>query len=177
MSRPLPRSHGKRTLVTAAGYQGDVLPFVSVARELVAPATRWIWWSHRGFHAARANEASRQQRSCSCSAPLSGAVGGSGLRRTLATPTLATLSSHPQGLPPLLVIAGGAESLLSCAQQIASNANRDGVPATSGSIPRSARLDDPPEAPRHPAGNRRDQHLDHRAHRSSDVPARSESTY
>lgn len=52
-------------------------------------------------------------------------VGDADPRDPLVSPALADL----KGLPPLLVIAGGAESLLSCAQQIASNANRDGVPA------------------------------------------------
>jgi monoterpene epsilon-lactone hydrolase len=44
----------------------------------------------------------------------------------LVSPALADLT----GLPPLLVIAGGAASLLSCAEQIVENAKRDGVPAT-----------------------------------------------
>ncbi len=41
----------------------------------------------------------------------------------LVSPALADLT----GLPPLLVIAGGAESLLSCAEQIAANAETTGV--------------------------------------------------
>lgn len=41
----------------------------------------------------------------------------------LVSPALADLT----GLPPLLVIAGGAEALLSCAQTIASNAQTAGV--------------------------------------------------
>jgi acetyl esterase/lipase len=41
----------------------------------------------------------------------------------LVSPALADLT----GLPPLLVIAGGAESLLSCAERIAANARRAGV--------------------------------------------------
>lgn len=43
----------------------------------------------------------------------------------LVSPALADLT----GLPPLLIIAGGAESLLSCAERIAANARRDGVDA------------------------------------------------
>lgn len=43
----------------------------------------------------------------------------------LVSPALADLT----GLPPLLIIAGGAESLLSCAERIAANAHRDGVDA------------------------------------------------
>ena len=43
----------------------------------------------------------------------------------LVSPALADLT----GLPPLLIIAGGAESLLSCAERIASNARRVGVEA------------------------------------------------
>ena len=31
------------------------------------------------------------------------------------------------GLPPLLIIAGGAEALLSCAERIAGNARRAGI--------------------------------------------------
>ena len=41
----------------------------------------------------------------------------------LVSPALANFA----GLPPLLIIAGGAESLLSCAESIAANARRDGV--------------------------------------------------
>ena len=43
----------------------------------------------------------------------------------LVSPGLADLS----GLPPLLILAGSAESLLSCAEGIAANARRAGVPA------------------------------------------------
>jgi salicylate hydroxylase len=43
----------------------------------------------------------------------------------LVSPALADLT----GLPPLLIIAGGAESLLSCAERIHANARRDGVDA------------------------------------------------
>jgi salicylate hydroxylase len=43
----------------------------------------------------------------------------------LVSPALADLT----GLPPLLIIAGGAESLLSCAERIADNARRAGVDA------------------------------------------------
>ena len=43
----------------------------------------------------------------------------------LVSPALADLT----GLPPLLIIAGGAESLLSCAQQIADHTRRDHVDA------------------------------------------------
>ena len=46
-------------------------------------------------------------------------------RRPLVSPALADLTD----LPPLLIIAGGAESLLSCAERIAANARRDGVDA------------------------------------------------
>jgi acetyl esterase/lipase len=53
-------------------------------------------------------------------------VGDADPRDPLVSPALADLT----GLPPLLVIAGGAESLLSCAQQIARNAERDGVAVT-----------------------------------------------
>ncbi len=49
----------------------------------------------------------------------------------LVSPALADLS----GLPPLLIIAGGAESLLSCAQRIAANARRAGVPAQLNVFP------------------------------------------
>lgn len=42
----------------------------------------------------------------------------------LVSPALADLT----GLPPLLIVAGGAESLLSCAERIAANARRAGVP-------------------------------------------------
>ncbi|HMJ77784.1 MAG TPA: alpha/beta hydrolase fold domain-containing protein, partial [Iamia sp.] len=41
----------------------------------------------------------------------------------LVSPALADLTE----LPPLLILAGGAESLLSCAERIADNARRDGV--------------------------------------------------
>ncbi|HKY13931.1 MAG TPA: alpha/beta hydrolase [Microthrixaceae bacterium] len=41
----------------------------------------------------------------------------------LVSPALADLT----GLPPMLVLAGGAESLLSCAEHLAANAQRDGV--------------------------------------------------
>ncbi len=41
----------------------------------------------------------------------------------LVSPALADLT----GLPPLLIIAGGAESLLSCAERIAHNATRAGI--------------------------------------------------
>lgn len=41
----------------------------------------------------------------------------------LVSPAFADLS----GLPPLLIIAGGAESLLSCAERIAGNARRAGI--------------------------------------------------
>jgi len=47
------------------------------------------------------------------------------------SPALADLS----GLPPLLIIAGGAESLLSCAERIAANAHRAGVPAQLNIFP------------------------------------------
>ena len=46
---------GSRVLVTAAGYQGDVLPFVSVARELVSRGHE-VDLVPSGFHAALANE-------------------------------------------------------------------------------------------------------------------------
>jgi salicylate hydroxylase len=49
----------------------------------------------------------------------------------LVSPALADLS----GLPPLLIIAGGAESLLSCAERIAANAHRAGVPAQLNIFP------------------------------------------
>ena len=49
----------------------------------------------------------------------------------LVSPALADLT----GLPPLLIVAGGAESLLSCAERIAANATRDGVEATLSVYP------------------------------------------
>ena len=49
----------------------------------------------------------------------------------LVSPALADLC----GLPPLLILAGGAESLLSCAERIAANARRDGVPAQLNVFP------------------------------------------
>lgn len=49
----------------------------------------------------------------------------------LVSPALADLS----GLPPLLIIAGGAESLLSCAERIADNARRADVPAQLSVFP------------------------------------------
>lgn len=49
----------------------------------------------------------------------------------LVSPALADLS----GLPPLLIIAGGAESLLSCAERIAANARSGGVPAQLNVFP------------------------------------------
>ncbi len=49
----------------------------------------------------------------------------------LVSPALADLT----GLPPLLIVAGGAESLLSCAERIAANATRDGVDATLSVYP------------------------------------------
>jgi acetyl esterase/lipase len=52
-------------------------------------------------------------------------VGGADPADPLVSPALADLT----GLPPLLVIAGGAEALLSCAEQIADHARRDGVEA------------------------------------------------
>jgi acetyl esterase/lipase len=50
-------------------------------------------------------------------------VGGADPADPLVSPALADLS----GLPPLLVIAGGAESLLSCAERIDANARTAGV--------------------------------------------------
>jgi acetyl esterase/lipase len=41
----------------------------------------------------------------------------------MVSPALADLI----GLPPLLIVAGGAETLLSCAEQVATNARRAGV--------------------------------------------------
>lgn len=52
----------------------------------------------------------------------------------LVSPALADLS----GLPPLLIIAGGAESLLSCAERIAANARRDGIDARQTVYPDKA---------------------------------------
>lgn len=52
-------------------------------------------------------------------------VGTADPANPLVSPALADLT----GLPPLLIIAGGAESLLSCAEQIYANAQRDGVRA------------------------------------------------
>lgn len=49
----------------------------------------------------------------------------------LVSPALADLA----GLPPLLILAGGAESLLSCAERIADNARRAGVPAQLSVFP------------------------------------------
>ena len=49
----------------------------------------------------------------------------------LVSPALADLS----GLPPLLILAGGAESLLSCAERIATNARSAGVPAQLNVFP------------------------------------------
>lgn len=45
-----------RVLVTAAGYQGDVLPFVSVSRELASRGHQVDLVVPSGFHAALANE-------------------------------------------------------------------------------------------------------------------------
>lgn len=58
-------------------------------------------------------------------APVSGPayVGNADPADPLVSPVFADLS----GLPPLLILAGGAESLLSCAEQLAANARRDGV--------------------------------------------------
>src|SRR5829696_4318723 len=50
---------------------------------------------------------------------------GSVSRDPLVSPALADLD----GLPPLLIIAGGAECLLSCAERIAANATAAGVQA------------------------------------------------
>ncbi len=52
-------------------------------------------------------------------------VGAADPADPLLSPALADLT----GLPPLLIIAGGAESLLSCAEQIHANGRRDGVEA------------------------------------------------
>ena len=52
-------------------------------------------------------------------------VGDANPSDPLVSPALADL----RGLPPLLILAGGAESLLSCAERIAANARRAGVPA------------------------------------------------
>ena len=49
----------------------------------------------------------------------------------LVSPALADLS----GLAPLLILAGGAESLLSCAERIAANARHAGVPAQLNVFP------------------------------------------
>jgi epsilon-lactone hydrolase len=49
----------------------------------------------------------------------------------LVSPALADL----RGLPPLLILAGGAESLLSCAERIAANARRAGVPTQLNVFP------------------------------------------
>jgi monoterpene epsilon-lactone hydrolase len=50
-------------------------------------------------------------------------VGSADPSDPLVSPALADLT----GLPPLLILAGGAESLLSCAERIAANARRAGV--------------------------------------------------
>jgi UDP:flavonoid glycosyltransferase YjiC (YdhE family) len=47
---------GARVLVTAAGYQGDVLPFVSVSRELVSRGHHVDLVVPSGFHQALADE-------------------------------------------------------------------------------------------------------------------------
>jgi len=49
----------------------------------------------------------------------------------LVSPALADLT----GLPPLLIIAGGAESLLSCAERIGENARRAGIDVTLSVYP------------------------------------------
>jgi len=58
-------------------------------------------------------------------------VGNADPSDPLVSPALADLS----GLPPLLILAGGAESLLSCAERIAANAHRAGVPAQMNVFP------------------------------------------
>jgi acetyl esterase/lipase len=50
-------------------------------------------------------------------------VGAADPSDPLVSPAMAVLS----GIAPLLIIAGGAESLLSCAERIAANARRVGV--------------------------------------------------
>ena len=52
-------------------------------------------------------------------------VGAADPSDPLVSPALADLS----GLAPLLIISGGAESLLSCAERVTANARRDGVDA------------------------------------------------
>ena len=58
-------------------------------------------------------------------------VGNADPSDPLVSPALADL----RGLPPLLILAGGAESLLSCAERIAANARRAGVPAQLNVFP------------------------------------------
>ncbi len=69
-----------RVMVTAAGYRGDVLPFVSVARELVARGHEVDLVVPSGFHDSFADEpvalhrlaSSARLASCSASTATSG---------------------------------------------------------------------------------------------------------
>lgn len=94
-------------------------------------------------------------------------VGNADPRDPLVSPALADLT----GLPPLLIIAGGAESLLLLRPADRQQRQQGRRARDAQRLPReSARMDDPPQAPRHHPGDRRDHHLDHRAHRTSDIP-------
>ena len=81
------------------------------------------------------------------------------------TPSGTILWFHGGGfvaeLPPLLIIAGGAESLLSCAERIHANARRDGANARLTVYPdKVPRLDDPAEPSRDDRSKHRDRTLD-----------------